>query len=210
MIPQAYTLPDAVLLAESQYFPRHLIWRPTDIVIVLGHANQPEKSLRLENVIKDRIPVYKRPSGGEAVLLSPRTLAISALVLRNGISDARRYFRYFNRKIMAALTRLGVKNLAEKGVSDIALGEQKILGSAIYQDKDRVFYQAILNAAEFPDLIENYLKLPSIEPPYRQGRRHIHFVTSLADQGYRFSPVQLSRAIEAEFSRFISGSAFLF
>ena len=36
MIPQAYTLPDAVLLAESQHFPRHLIWRPTDIVIVLG------------------------------------------------------------------------------------------------------------------------------------------------------------------------------
>lgn len=210
MIPQAYTLADAALLAGPQHFSRHLIWQPPDIVIVLGHSNQPEKSLLLENVIKDRIPVYKRPSGGEAVLLSPRTLAISALILRPGISDARRYFRYFNRKIIAALTRLGVENLAEKGVSDIALGERKILGSAIYQDKDRVFYQAVLNAAEFPDLIENYLKLPSIEPPYRQGRRHSHFVTSLADQGYRLGLDQLSRAIELEFSSFISGSAFLF
>lgn len=70
----------------------------------------------------------------------------------------------------------------------IAYIYQRIKRSRLWEfflKTERVFYQAVLNAAEFPDLKKIYLKLPSIEPPYRQGRRHIHFVTSLADQGYR-------------------------
>jgi lipoate-protein ligase A len=105
----------------------------------------------------------------------------------DGLRSPRLYFNAYNEKIIRALRGLGIKNLSANGISDICIGNQKILGSSIYRNKDRVFYHGVLNRAESVDVIERYLKHPLREPGYRDGRRHKDFVTSLSQQGYRFT-----------------------
>ena len=59
------------------------------------------------------------------------------------------------------------------------------MGSAIYQNKEKVFYHAVLNIQETSSLISKYIKHPQREPEYRQQRSHEDFVTSLKEQNYQ-------------------------
>ena len=47
-----------------------------------------------------------------------------------------------------------------RGISDIAIDDLKILGSALYQNKDVVFYHAVLNVGESTNLMESILNIP--------------------------------------------------
>ena len=101
-----------------------------------------------------------------------------------------------NDKIMNALSGLGVQNLSMKGISDISIGNKKILGSSIYLRKNTLFYHAVLNISESVDVISKYLKHPTKEPDYRKGRSHKEFVTSLLSEGYTLSAKQLISALD--------------
>ncbi len=190
-----YDLPDAGLIRGMGPQRRFLVWRPDFTCIVLGAGDKISSSIHAENVKRDNIPVYKRPSGGEAVLLSPNTLVISVAVPGEKLFTAKKYFNKFNPKIIGVLEALGVKNLNQNGISDIAINNQKILGSAIYQNKDRVLYHAILNVRESGSLIEKYLKHPQREPEYRAGRKHRDFVTSLLAKNYHFDMAEIRRVM---------------
>jgi lipoate---protein ligase len=180
-----YDLPDFKIYGESEN--AFSIWKPDKTCVVLGTSNKPEDALIAENIIRDNIAVYKRPTGGQSVVLTPKTLVISVLQKESAIKAPKILFQKINSFIIQALEQLGVKQLAYKGTSDIAIGEKKILGSAIYRNKDKNFYHAVLNISENADLFELYLKHPVKEPDYRKGRSHKDFVTSLYQEGYTFS-----------------------
>ena len=169
--------------------------------IVLGQSNLLDQSVYIGRAAVDGVPVYKRPSGGETVALSPGTLVVSILKRGDGLRSPRLYFNAYNEKIMQALRGLGVKNLSANGISDICVGDQKILGSSIYRNKDRVFYHGVLNRAESVDVIERYLKHPLREPVYRDGRSHKDFVTSLAQKGYQFSGEEIRSVLLKELKK---------
>ena len=196
-----YDLPDAELLEDNTLTYRYMVWEPGVLCIVLGQSNQPDQSVYVERATVDGVPVYKRPSGGETVVLSTGTLVVSILKRGDGLRSPRLYFNDYNEKIMQVLRGLGVKNLSANGISDICIGNQKILGSSIYRNKDRVFYHGVLNRAESVDVIERYLKHPLREPEYRDGRRHKDFVTSLAQQGYKFAGEEIRRALIEELKK---------
>jgi len=196
-----YDLPDATLLEDNTSTYRYLVWEPGVLCIVLGQSNQPDQSVYVERAAADNVPVYKRPSGGETVVLSPGTLVVSILKRGDGLRSPRLYFNAYNEKIIQALRGLGIKNLSVNGISDICIGNQKILGSSIYRNKDRVFYHGVLNRAESVDIIERYLKHPLREPEYRDGRSHKDFVTSLAQQGYQFTGEEIRTALIEELNK---------
>lgn len=193
-----YDLPDQELLEDNSSTYRYLVWEPGVLCIVLGQSNHLDQSVYVERAAVDGVPVYKRPSGGETVVLSPGTLVVSILKRGDGLRSPKLYFNAYNEKIMRALYRLGIKNLSANGISDICIGNQKILGSSIYRDKDRVFYHGVLNRAESVDVIERYLKHPLREPVYRHGRSHKDFVTSLAQKGYQFTGEEIHRVLIEE------------
>jgi lipoate-protein ligase A len=203
IVVRPYDLPDIRLIKNDadKLTDHHLIFRPDHLCIVLGNGNDLERSIHKEPVSQDNIPVYRRPSGGQAVLLSPGTLVVSYVMERNHFKSAMLYFDYFNQKIMVALKSIGVENTSIKGISDICIGQYKIAGSAIYQNKSLVFYQSVLNVSESGSLIEKYIKHPVREPDYRKGRRHVGFVSSLNEQGYLISFVELKEALEEGFTR---------
>jgi lipoate-protein ligase A len=195
-----YDLQDNVLLTGGQDVSPIMVWVPEFVCIILGQSNSPESSLHQEEVLKDDIPVYKRPSGGETVILSPNTLVISILKRNIPLRSPKRYFETFNEKIIDALHNLGVQGLRKRGISDICIGDKKILGSSIYRNKDLLLYHAVLNVSESMDRMERYLKHPVREPDYRRRRSHRMFVTSLALQGYNLSPESIKQSIFKTFN----------
>ena len=133
-------------------------------------------------------------------MLSPNTLAVSIVKCGEHMRFGKRYFHFFNERIIHALESAGVKGLNQRGFSDIAIADQKLVGSAIYQNKDRILFQAVLNISESGSIMEKYIKHPLREPDYRGGRSHKNFVTSLKDQGYYFDISWIKRTLENEFS----------
>ncbi len=193
-----YDLPDSYLFENNIFTSSNIVWEPSETCIVLGRSNNSDDSLYLNNIINDNIPVYKRPSGGETVLLSNKMLVISIAIKQSDFKSGKSFFKNYNNKIISALESLGIQDLGFKGISDITINNLKILGSAIYQNNLVVFYHAVLNVSESTSLIEKYLKQPKRQPDYRKSRSHKNFVTSLNNEKYNISIHDLKNAIENE------------
>jgi len=180
-----YDLPDLTPLEDDNWLDYSFFcWQPEEIFLILGLSNKAEKSLIPEQVINDKIKVYKRPSGGETVILTPKTLVLSTAIKTESFADPQIYFKKINQQIIDLLADSGVENVLFKGISDICIGEKKILGSSIYRRKNKLFYHAVLNVSESVELISKYIAHPPREPEYRKGRDHKDFVTSLHQEGY--------------------------
>jgi lipoate-protein ligase A len=190
----SYNLQDFEIFTNSKSFD-FSVWIPDKTYIVIGRANTAENSVHLSKAEKDGIELLKRPSGGEAVILSPKTVVISVKMKVDNVLKTHSYFKKINGKIIEALSNLGVKNLQMNGISDISIGSLKILGSSIYRYQNTVFYHAVLNNSESIKKIEKYLKHPKREPDYRKGRSHTEFVTSLLKSGYSIHNDRLAETI---------------
>ena len=194
-----YTLSDAPLLEDRGSGYRSLAWVPAEPAVVLGCSSQAERAVEETRVLLDGIPVYRRPSGGESMFLSPRMAAVSLALDAGSHMPPRALFNATGAAILRALESLGVTGLSLGGTSDLASGGRKLLGSAIYQRGTRLFYHAVLNVAEDPATIQRYLRHPVREPDYRQGRSHDDFVTSLVRAGFQVSPEDCREALAAAF-----------
>ncbi len=192
-----YNLPDISLL-EDKNWPdyRFYCWIPDRVYLVLGISNKAEKSVIPEQVAGDNIPILKRTSGGETVILTPYTLVLATTVNTPGFLDPQKFFSEINNRIIERLASTGINNLAFKGISDIAIGNKKILGSSIYRRKNKLFYHAVLNVAEPVETISRYIAHPKREPDYRKGRPHSDFVTSLLAEGYQLEIGELKNLFE--------------
>ena len=195
---KSYDLPDFDIMKHQDDFTVK-VWRPEQTCLVLGQSNHPETSLIVDSVVKDQIPVYKRPSGGETVILTNKMLVISVAFRVPTLQNPKPYFARVNNGIISALEKQGVRGLNQKGISDIAIYEKKILGSSIYRTTQKMFYHAVLNISENIDTISRYISHPAKEPDYRQGRSHKEFVTSLQEAGYEVSFERLEESIVEEF-----------
>lgn len=182
VIIRPYNLDDTALFSGTGN--GMLVWQPEDTVIVLGQSNTPERSLITENVEADNIPVTKRPTGGEAVVLTPRMVVITVAREFMEMASSKDFFKVINGMMLDVLSDLGVKNYGTKGISDITIGNRKILGSSMHRRGNRLVYHGVLNISEDPGIFERYLIHPGREPDYRLNRRHGEFVTSLKNEGY--------------------------
>jgi len=192
-----YYLPDMDLLQKKSN--QFMTWIPDKIYIVLGASNNPEDSLNLDLVIRDKITVLKRPSGGQTVMLTPNNMMISAVFTDRNTTHPRDVFQHINKLIISAIEKTGIHDLALMGISDITISEKKILGSAIYRNKNVLLYHAVLNIGEPAATFERYLKHPAKEPNYRKGRSHSDFVTSLKEKGYTQSAHHLENELSVAF-----------
>jgi len=161
-----------------------LVWQPAGTQIVLGQSNTPERSLIIENIEADNIPVTKRPTGGEAVVLTRQMAVITVAREFRETITSKDFFKVINGMMLDMLSDLGIKNYGMKGISDITIDNRKILGSSMHRREKRLVYHAVLNISEDSGIFERYLKHPGREPDYRLNRRHSEFVTSLKSEGY--------------------------
>jgi lipoate-protein ligase A len=190
-----YNLADKELL-DSDANQGYKVFTPAKTYIVLGRSNSMIEDVVKKNALSPEIEILKRPSGGEAVILSPNMLVVAIkMPLAKGLKP-NFYFTKANGVIIDSLKEIGVKNLHTKGISDISIEDKKILGSAIFRGPTFMFYHAVLNISENVEIIGKYLKHPKREPDYRKGRKHTEFVTSLQETGYSVDNKALTTLIE--------------
>jgi len=199
---QKYNLADSDLLTDDFPNIKMMIWKPETRAVVIGNSNKASNTVDIPNAEKDGVSVYKRNSGGESVVLTENMLIISIVKNIEKFANSKEMFNQYNNLIIEGLRKLGIENLGLKGISDIAIGEKKILGSAMYRNKDRSFYHAVLNVSENIDVIARYLRHPEREPGYRNGRSHKDFVTSISNQHKKFEFNEIKTILEIVFSQY--------
>lgn len=195
-----YNIKDIKIL-DSQQDNSFCIITPTETCVVIGASNNYESAVYINKVEQDRINVYKRLSGGQTVLLSPKTLVIGVKIINTDKSHF--FFKIINSTIINTLESIGVQNLYSKGISDISIHNKKILGSSMFKRKKKLYYHAVLNVNEDPELISKYIKHPTKEPDYREGRHHSEFITSLKLEGYSIRIELIKTQLQDAFQNFL-------
>ena len=109
-------------------------------------------------------------------------------------------FRRLGGALTVALAGCGVHGLVTRGVSDLCLGDRKVVGSSLRLWRDRALFQASVLVAADVSLFERYLRMPSLAPAYRAGRRHAEFVTTLAAAGHAVTTTAVGHALREAFA----------
>lgn len=165
-----------------------------EVVVVLSRSRDPAREVRLDRCLADGVPVVVRPSGGGAVVLAPGVVTASlVLATPTGMTFPEQHFRRYCGAVAGALARDGLPQVAIRGVSDLAIGDLKIAGTALRLWSARVLFQISLLVDVDVELFERYLAMPSRMPEYRRARPHSQFVTTLRAAG---SGITVPRAQE--------------
>ncbi|CAM2006745.1 lipoate--protein ligase family protein [Acanthopleuribacter pedis] len=160
--------------------------------VVMGASGKAEREVYADRLAEYSIPLYKRKGGGGTVLLGPETIIITVHAHAVHPFHNLAYFSAVNRALITVFRTWRKLDYGERGISDIAVGPKKILGSSIYRRRDLLLYQASLLVHLNIDLVEKTLRHPPKEPDYRAGRDHRDFMTCLADLGIPRPKAQLA------------------
>ena len=152
------------------------------IEIVLGRGSRPDLELNLPAVLADGVPVRRRPGGGCAVVLDPGNLLVTVVLPVPGIGGVRAWFDRVTDWMVECLAACGVPGVERQGVSDLALADRKVSGSALHRSRGIVHYAATLLVDPRVDLVERWLAHPPREPAWRRGRPHREFMGGLAER----------------------------
>ncbi len=175
--------------------PIFRIYEPSAPCAVLGAAGKPEQDLLLENLRADGVPWMHRRGGGGTVVLGPGQVVLALVTEVDSPFRNKEYAAEINSWIVDALGRLSVTGVAPEGISDLAIGRKKIVGTSIYRTRLVLFYQASLLVCNDLSLFTRYLAMPARVPEYRQGRTHEEFCTTLAREGFTGSVADVARAL---------------
>jgi len=181
-------------------------WEPENYFVVVGYANHVQTEVNVPACDAAGMPIFRRCSGGGTVLQGPGCLNYS-LVLKidetgpfHSITSANKFIMEQNRAAIQSCSSRSEEahSLSEKnqslplaikilGHTDLALVPRpsplapslKFSGNAQRRKKHfLLFHGTFLLNFDLP-LIEKYLRMPSKEPDYRQGRTHKKFLTNL-------------------------------
>ncbi len=164
--------------------PVSRIYEPSSLLAVLGAAGRPEQDLLLDALHGDGVPWMRRRGGGGTVVLGPGQVVLAVITEVESPFRNREYAAQINSWIIEALKRLSVTGVHEAGISDLAIGEKKIVGTSIYRTRLVLFYQASILVENDLSIFTRYLAMPVRVPDYRQGRSHEDFCTTLSREGY--------------------------
>jgi lipoate---protein ligase len=188
---------DLVAATRADGRARGEIYRPDHVAVVLGRGGDPARELSPAAIAADGVPVYRRPGGGGAVVLDPGNLVVALALPLPGLGGIPAAFRLASDLVIAALADCGVPGVAQRGISDLAVGDRKLGGSCLRRERGLAHYATTLLVDPDLTLMDRYLPLPPREPDYRAGRAHRDFVTSLRRQGLTVAPDDLRRRLAA-------------
>jgi len=148
--------------------------------IVAGRGSSLSREIRLEKILEDHIPVYRRQGGGCAVFLDKDCLIVSTAFPAEGFSGIRSIFARYTHWLLNGLKRTGINGIYLDGISDLVIDNHKIGGSCLKRSKDFAYFSASILVSADLDMMGHCLKHPPREPEYRKGRVHHDFVRNLS------------------------------
>lgn len=184
-------------------------WEPRSYFVVVGYANEAAREVDLTACEADKIPIFRRCSGGGTVLQGPGCLNYSVVAPITGdgplasITSANRFVMERNRAAIETCksrceeahpfskkdSRLVTLSSTVRvcGHTDLALvtghptrdSFLKISGNAQRRKKHFLLFHGTFLLNFNIPLIEKYLRMPSKEPGYRRRRSHKDFLMNL-------------------------------
>src|SRR3954447_12634977 len=174
-------------------------WEAREPFLVLGYGNKTQVEADVQACRRRGIPIFRRCSGGGAVLQLPGCLNYS-LVLNferspalQGVTEANCTIMQRNRDAVSAV--LG-RAVSIKGTTDLALGDLKFSGNSQRRRRRCLLFHGTFLLNCDLNLIQECLHPPSKEPEYRQHRPHKDFVANL-NIGLPELKAELGRAWQA-------------
>jgi lipoate-protein ligase A len=157
-------------------------WEPRDCFVVAGFSNRVAHEVNLAACRQAGVGVFRRCSGGGAVLQGPGCLNYS-LVLRIDADPPLSTIPAANRHIMErhrdALSALLGRAVQVQGITDLTLGGLKFSGNAQRRKRRALLFHGTFLLRFDLALMERFLTMPSRQPDYRAGRPHARFLTNL-------------------------------
>ncbi len=157
------------------------LWESNVPAVVVGRSSRIEQEVNLPQCRQQHIGVYRRTSGGAAVLIGPGCL-MYALVLsydhRPHLQRIDQAHRFVLDTMVHAL-RLLVPQVRRQGTSDLTIGDRKFSGNAMRCRRRAMLYHGTLLYDMPLSQLRQCLKQPPRMPRYRRGRDHAAFLTCL-------------------------------
>lgn len=157
------------------------LWESPTRAVVLGRSSPLDGEVDVAECRRRGVEVLRRTSGGAAVVLGPGCLMYSVVLSYHRRPELRAVdlaHRYVLGRVAAAVRAL-VPNVAQRGTSDLAWGDQKFSGNSLRCRREAMLYHGTL-LYDFPlDLIADVLRTAPRQPEYRAGRDHRAFVANL-------------------------------
>ncbi len=175
------------------------IYEQRDVEIVHGPSCRVVRDeIYVQRCDSDGVRITQRRGGGGTVVLAPGMIVSIIVGTRKKEQTALAIFNSVHAAFITTLDSAGAKGVTTSGISDLAIGEKKVLGSSLYMGRDPMlfYYQSSLMVNSDISLIGRYLRHPPREPDYRRGRDHEEFCTTLCDQGYSGSVAELKVKLE--------------
>jgi lipoate-protein ligase A len=164
-------------------------WDARETFVVAGYANKIVTEVNVENCRAKRIPIFRRCSGGGTVLQGAGCLNY-ALVLRiaedgpcRTITSANEFIMKTNCAAIENLFKSKIENrksgILVRGHTDLALDGLKFSGNSQRRKKNFLLFHGTFLLNLDLALVAIFLRMPSKQPDYRQGRGHGEFLTNL-------------------------------
>lgn len=175
---------DEILLRQVDESPSRAIlrtWEPDEHFVVVGRSNQVETEVDVAQCRAEGIPIFRRSSGGGAVLVGPGCLAYAlALPLTPelkalGVAVVTRMVM----ETIASRLKSVLPEVAVRGTSDLVVNDRKFSGNSQRWLKHAFLHHGTVLYDFDLARIGRALKSPSRQPDYRTGRPHSDFVMNV-------------------------------
>jgi lipoate---protein ligase len=169
--------------AESGNWNREIlrVWKPEECFVVIGRGSQIAGEVNLAATAQDGIPVFRRISGGAAIVAGAGCLLYAVMLSlkkRPQLAMVDEAHRFVMEQMLAALQPL-VPSMTHNGTCDLVLDGRKFSGNSLRVRRDWLLYHGTLLIDMNLQLIDRYLRYPPREPEYRKHRPHHEFVCNL-------------------------------
>ncbi|MBL8013181.1 MAG: lipoate--protein ligase family protein [Candidatus Omnitrophica bacterium] len=191
--PEANILLDEALFlnAEKHEGPEVLrFWESKSVFIVLGRIGKEYDDLVIPQVLKERIPVVRRTSGGGTVVQGPGCLNYTLVIDKNRekqLTDLRLSYQWISQKIIGALKQQGI-NAVFRPISDIAIfdTDKKFSGNAQRRGKNFILHHGTILYDFDLNTVFRLLQMPKDMPEYRRKREHSEFISNIPIDPQKF------------------------
>lgn len=157
------------------------LWEQPSYAVIVGRSNAIEREVHVAACLADDVPIWKRSSGGGAVVLGPGCLCYSLIL---PLTDEHRSLGVSKvtaeimRRLAAALSRPEAP-VSVAGISDLVIGDRKFSGNSQRWRKRALLHHGTVLYDFDLDRVAHYLAFPSRVPDYRSARGHLEFVDNL-------------------------------
>ena len=154
------------------------IWESKRLAVVLGSGSYWKSELNPTSL--HLIPIYRRISGGCAVVQGPGCLNFSLVLSRtqNRLRSPCQSYKIILAPLIRELNRIGIDSIVLEG-RDLTLRGRKFSGNAQCWRTNFILHHGTILYNFDISMIKQYLSHPPTEPDYRKGRPHDEFLTNL-------------------------------